>query len=45
MSGQQRVVEDEARDVVAERETGDVVEAGVNSGVDAAETGLRQRPR
>src|SRR5207302_8462101 len=37
---QQRVVEDEAGDVVTEQNTGVVVEPGVLAGVDAAEAGF-----
>src|SRR5919204_637199 len=39
----QRVVEDEARDVVAEGSPGDMVEAEVLPGVDAAHAGLFRR--
>ncbi len=45
MGRQERVVEDEAGDVVAEREPGDVVEPRVLAGVDAAEPGLLLRRR
>jgi hypothetical protein len=37
---QQRVVEDEARHVVPELETGLVIDPGVNSGIDPAQAGL-----